>query len=233
MKYLKYIFSDRKAFAFWFILFFGVFIHSWLSIILHYETRKPNWIGISDFMLCFIVIIVFICFYTGGYFNLKKHEKFLRKYSNLINTNSIHEIDVIVHRNKYTAKPLKSNRGIMIKPKPKNDRFKAFLFEDNIGILGQTFDLGVFRRHIKPIIISLNDYENNKRYRFAKTPKISSINHIDNDLEIIFKSSVYGIRKVLLKEWKNNLQPLTQHHQKCGGFGGLTKFCYLRFRSTV
>jgi len=167
---------------------------------MNYETRKPNWIGPLDFLHPFLVIIVFLGFYSAGYLNLKRQEWFLKEYSNLVDSNSIKEIEVVLFQASYTMKPLRHNYDAKINPKPKKDNIKVFQFDNNIGILGQTYDFGVFKRHIKPIIISLN--ENVNQYEYAITPRISSINHLDNDIEIAFERSVFGINKIKLKDWK-------------------------------
>jgi hypothetical protein len=208
MKYFKYIFSDRKTFVYWTMLFIILFIYSWISIVTNYETRKPDWIGPLDFIHPFLVITVFLGFYSAGYLNLKRQEWFLKKYSNLVDSNSIKEIEIILFQASYTLKPLRHNYDAKINPKPKTDKFKIFQVENNIGLLGQTYDFGVFKRHIKPIIISLNGNVNLRQFEFAITPRISSINHLENDIEITFESSVFGINKIKLNNWKQKTNSL-------------------------
>jgi hypothetical protein len=204
MTYFKYIFSDKKSMPYWIILFFIIFIYTFVSVIANYEIRKPDWLSIYDFLHPFLVIVVFLGFYSVGYANLKGQEMFLKKYSNLIDKKSIKETNIVLFRESYTVKPLRHNYNAKINPKPKKDIFTTFLIENNVGLLGHTYDFGVFKRHLKPIIISLDENKFIKQYESSKIPRVALINHLDNDIEITFEESVFGIRKIRLNNWKEN-----------------------------
>ena len=204
MNYFKYIFSDKKAFKFWILIYILIFIPVFLGMAMDFGVDgKLDEYQLTSLIIYFIFwSLAFILFYTIGYYNFKRQERFLKKYAKHIDSSYNLEREVEVFRNSYNVKGFRTNYEARIKPKSKRDIFKVGKIDHLIFMIGQTYDLGVFKREFCPIVVDINDYKNPKKYRYAINPKISTANWIDNDLEIIFKSSVYGIRKVKLFNWK-------------------------------
>jgi hypothetical protein len=67
--------------------------------------------------------------------------------------------------------------------------------------LGQTYEFGVFRCHIKPILVSLKGNDLVNKYKYAETPQVLNFKNKGNDLEIKFKSSISGINMIKLINW--------------------------------
>jgi len=202
MDYFKYIFSERKSLVYWIGLLIIILIYTLISVIANYKISQAEWINLSDFIFPTLVIVSFFGFYSQGFINKKRQELFMNKYSNLIVKNSVKTIDVIVYFESYSARPLRSNYEAKINPKPKKDSFTIFQLDNLIGLLGHTYDFGLIKRQIKPLLISLNKNNIAKQYKFVKIPKVSTIKHLDKDIEIIFTESVFGIKKIKLIDWK-------------------------------
>ena len=204
MNYFTYLFSDKKALKYWLLLLIIVITYAGIGILANYEGRNTNWISII-FNFVFILFL-FFGFYSTTYLNYLKRNRFLKFYSHLIDQNSFRKCEVLLFNSTYYVTAIKTNFAGKIKPKPKFETFETFRIDDKIGILGYTYDLGVFKRHIPPILVDIKNYENSTEYKYAKTPKISSINWNENDMEIIFERSVYGIDKIKLIGWKNDMK---------------------------
>ncbi len=80
--------------------------------------------------------------------------------------------------------------------------YTTFRLGNKIGLFGRTYDLGFFKRELRPILIDTANYDNSENFKYAVNPKISTINWTENDMEIVFKRSLFGIRKIILIDWK-------------------------------
>ena len=89
-----------------------------------------------------------------------------------------------------------------INPVSKLDTFTVFKMKNIIGILGRTYDLGLLKRELCPILIDTENYENVRSFNHAVNPKISTINWVDKDLEIVFERAPFGLKKLKLIDWK-------------------------------
>ena len=203
MNYFKYIFSDKKANTYWAIFYILIALPFLLGFFIDFgKDGRLDEFRPEDLLLYIFYTLAFFMFYSIGYFNLRRQEKFINTYLPHVDNLSKLDREVEIFRNSYTVTGIKTNFEGRIKPKPKRDIFKVFELDNLIVLIGKTYDFGVFRREICPIVIDINNYENPIKYRYAINPKISTANWIDNDLEIIFERSVYGIRKVKLFNWK-------------------------------
>lgn len=206
MNYFKYIFSDKRAFKFW-IPFYLLFVIPYVVVFIIgqskdvYEIVPIGELIYPLFILLFSFLSFFI-FYTAGYLNLKRQKRFLKEYSMQIDNGSIQERDIEIFRSSYNVNGFKTNWQATIKPKSKLETFTVFELENKIGIFGRIYEFGLFRRELRPILIDVENYDNPVKYKFALNPKISTINWVDNDMEIIFERSSLGIRKVKLINWK-------------------------------
>ena len=205
MDYLNYIFSDKKAFKFWIPFYAFIFLYIGIFVVGYFKGEMTNVdpfeIIYPIFFLSFSFISFFV-FYTTGYINLNKQEKFLKEYSNQIDKDSIKKREVVIYRSSYTVPTDRMPGRATIKPKSKLDIFTVFEMENKIVLFGRTYDFGLLRRELCPIMIDIKNYENSEKYKYAVNPKISSINWVDNDMEIIFNRSLFGIRIIKLIDWK-------------------------------
>ncbi len=202
MNYFKYLFSDSKALIYWFVVFFFILIFTVISIFVNYGLRDPNSIIFSDFTNLIILVVCFIAFYSPGYLNIKRQEWFLNKYPHFTDKGSLQEMEVVLYLESYSVKPFRHNQDVEIKPTPVNDKFRVLIFRNIIGLFGQSYDLGVFKRPIKPILISLDTDVDVNNFRYAKVKKLANLKHIGSDLELTFESSIAGIKKIRIKNWK-------------------------------
>ena len=204
MNYFEYLFSDKKAFKFW-IPFYSLFVFPFTIVfIIGLIQNEPTDLAelIYPVFLLSFSFLSFFLFYTNGYVNLKRQEKFLNEYSKYIDSESIKLTKVEIFTNSYDVNAFRMPGRATIKPKSNLDTFTTCRMGSTIGILGRTYDFGFFKRELRPILIDTEDYENLISYNYALNPKISTINWADNDMEIVFKSSLFGIRKLKLIGWK-------------------------------
>jgi len=204
MNYLQYIFSDKKAHKFWAFFYVIIVIPYLIGFVITLKRGQLSEVDPINYFYFIFFVTAFFLFYSVGYFHLKRQEKFLSKYSKLIDNTSELDKEVVVYRESYMLKGIRTNFEARIIPKPKRDTFKVCKMDNLIILIGNTYDWGFLRRDFSPIVVNINDYENLKKFSYAKNPRISSVNWIENDLEIVFERSVFGIRKIRLNNWKEN-----------------------------
>ncbi|MFC2152845.1 hypothetical protein ACFLSE_10005 [Bacteroidota bacterium] len=205
MNYFEYLFSDKKTFKFW-IPFYVLFVFPFMIVFTIGLTsgepvEEPAELIYPIFLLTFSFLSFFV-FYTTGYINLKRQENFLKEYSKQIDSESIQKTEVEIFRSSYTMTAIKTTAPATIKPKSQLDTFTTCRLGNKIGIFGRTYDFGFFKRELRPILIDTKNYENSESYSYAVNPKISTIDWIGNDMEIVFQRSLFGIRKIKLIDWK-------------------------------
>ncbi|MCB2196473.1 MAG: hypothetical protein KQH79_11485 [Bacteroidetes bacterium] len=202
MNYFKYIFSDKKANKYWAIFYILIVIPYVFGMVLTFIQGRQNELDLLSYFYFIFFTTAFFSFYSVGYFNVRRQEKFLKKYSDSIENMSNLDKEVIVLRESYKVKGFRTNFEGKIKPKPKRDNFRVCKVDNLIVLIGKTYDLGFLKRDFCPILIDINDYENPRKYSYAVNAKVSGVYWSDNDLEIVFKKPVYGLRKVILLNWK-------------------------------
>jgi hypothetical protein len=111
-------------------------------------------------------------------------------------------MEVVLFLNPITTTTFRTNFPAKIKLNQRKEIFKVFLIDNCIGILGQSYELGLFRKHLKPIIIPIKNETIENKYKYAIMPSVELIEVINNDLNIVFSKSVKGIIKLTLKDFK-------------------------------
>lgn len=205
MSYIKYLFSDKKALPYWAVLYIPLLSIIIIGIIVYIRSNQPFEYDPVGSLVMFFWTFSFILYYTPGYFNLKRQEKFLEKYANVIDENSIRKSQVQISLASYSVTALRTNYYATIKSKSRLENFTTLRIENKICIIGFSYEFGLLRKDIPPIIID-NDSNNQKKYSYAKMPKILSIDWIENDMEVIFERPVYWITKIKLIGWKNDFE---------------------------
>jgi hypothetical protein len=204
MNYIKYLFSDKKALPYWGFLYFCIFNIYTIGIIVGIKSNQPFEMDPIGALINLFILFSFILYYTPGYINHLRQAKFIKKYSTLIENNSIKETDVEIFIASYHVTALRTSYYAKINPKSRHEIFTTFIIENKIGILGYGYDFGILRRDACPIVIDTDS--NTKKYSFAKTPRISSINWTGDDMEILFERPVFGLTKIKLIGWKHDMK---------------------------
>lgn len=201
MNYLQYLFSDKKARIYWVVIFFAAIILTVSTFISHYSPENSIYTVIFDFAYLLLLCIIYIGFYTYGYLNYNKQRLFLNKYQHLIFKDSIQQKDVLLYFEKVTMKTFRGNYDAPISIKHKSAVFTVFKIKDYIGILGYTYDFGILRWHIRPLLIDLKGETSPQSLKYARIIKVNSIANIGANLEIKFSSAIYGINKLIINDW--------------------------------
>lgn len=183
MTYFRFIYSDKKAYTFWIttavvMLFFSVFS----SLIRHQcITMFPLYV------LAFILLI-YIAYYSYDYYKyLKFYEsKRILENQSIPCITGICEIDVF--QENFTMKQFLGTSDIKVKVTPYRIDGQYIRTKDAIMIFYTTLELGVIKKHEKPICIKLSnktpDYLKNFTHR-----EVSSSNLISEENQIIINMS--------------------------------------------
>ena len=200
--YIKYLFSDKKASLYWIIIFLGLIILTGLTYLI--KKSVPDYYDqdyrtITVFTMLILTIIIYIWFYTSGYINLKLQNRFKE-----LNKNTFQEyriVDVELHQNSFTIKPFRQNYDARINIKPRLDRFEMIKINSLIYLLGQVYEMGLFRKHLKPILI-LTDTKKTGITKKILMPKIQEISKDNNNLITRFDKSLKGINTLIIKDYE-------------------------------
>lgn len=202
MNYFRYIFSDKNAATYWIGILLVLIIYTLPSILVRYnqiESTINNYIW--NFTTIIIYIAIFIGFYTSGYINYRIQQNFKATYKDKIENKTNISVQVEIYQESFKITPLKQNHEAKINIKPRLDTFNLCKVGDNLILLGQVYDLGIFRRHLKPILISLNPASFSGILGVLK-PRFHELESTESGLFIIFDESVCGIKKLLIKDYK-------------------------------
>lgn len=205
MTYFQYIFSDTKSRVYWIvILILIIFISIFKYFISINNNSIPDFENYFQMYFYFLIfLIIYIGFYTSSYFIYKIQNRFTCYYKSRIDTNSIYS--VLINQDKFTIKTLYQSYDAKISVPMRKDNYQICKIDDSLIILGQVYDLGIFKRHMRPLQIDLNN-STNEKLKFAIKPFISEIKMENNDLEIKFGNSINGINKLVIIDYiKQNL----------------------------
>lgn len=143
----------------------------------------------------FFLIFIFPLYYSNSFFNLMIQRKFIEKNPNL----KFRELSVELCQSQSQTSSLGRNFYVNIKPKPTVENYIIGIDNNTIAILGKTYDFGIFRHHMKPIVIYRKDNLKMKKERWVSYPKKYRIYETENILEIEFLKSSNGISKLTIK----------------------------------
>jgi hypothetical protein len=200
MNYLAYLFSDKKALIYWLIGFVGLSLYTVIAILSKIEQADSNffdrfWIG----GLLIIFLLIFIGYYTISFLDYRLQNRLIDKYSKDRDDISIDTKSVLIYQDSFNLTPLRNNYEAEIKIKPRLDRFKILEIGDDLILFGQLYEFGLFRRHLKPILITENlvKYKNKRDFCI---PRVRESRFVDNDLELTFDKGIKSIRKITIKD---------------------------------
>lgn len=195
LSYFKFVFADKKAFPYWIVLFFIVWVYSWYSFIIQ---SYPLWLV---FLLKVTFVLLLFAFYFVSYFNYSKF--FLLR-------NILLEKDIPFLEGKCKAEVF--SKKINVNGFQNNFRSNIKLKSYKVDCLYLALDFGIvltyymrsygtFVEYVKPIVI-LNSSEHSDVFKFqknviidinilSKRDKIELINNETNN-ENIEKVVIYG-----------------------------------------
>ena len=193
------MFSDKKANVFWvFILALIITLN-----VIGFLDNIGATLGFSNLLRIIlwlgIYLMVYLGFYTSGFINLRLQAKFKEVYKNRFDKNTIETRQVEVFQDSFTIKPFRQNYDAKISIKPRLDKFEIVTIDNNLILLGQVYDFGIFRRHIRPILIAFDDKHNTK-LKYTVKPVIKDAGITEDGFRIRFKKSIYGIKKLMIKD---------------------------------
>ena len=200
MTYLKYIFSDKKSGVYWIVILAFTSILTLLRIIVSTKTSNPDLVDfLSTYSYLIIFFVLFLGFYTSGYFNFLLQRKFTNQHKSIIKKNDTCQVDI--YYNRLSIKTIIHNYDTNIEIPTGRDFYHICTTTNSIVVLGQVNFLGVFRFHLKPIQIDLYN-STNDRLKFTYKPAIDKIEIYNRDLTINFSKNKYEIRKLVIKDYQ-------------------------------
>jgi len=214
MNYFRYLFSDKKARTFWIIYYTILLLIVGFALVINENSDKLDYQNDSNiFSLIFnilttsIIVFAYPLYYSYSYFFFKIQQNFVKKYSNIMKDNSIRKVKVELLQRSYSINAAKTTYSAKINPKQIFDEFTIAELDNQLLILGQTYGLGIFRQHLRPIILSLDNSNISDKYRLAWIPKNYSIIEERNDLIINFSEKRFDIKVIKIRDWKKNNYP--------------------------
>ena len=200
MTYLQYIFSDKKAAIYWIFILIALLIFPLIGLI-GMSNSLPD-LTYKDYLIIFkyiiLYLVIYLGFYTSGYIKYKQQQRFINYYNLKIDRISTETVEI--YHDKVIVKTFRQNYDAKIPVKPRFDKYKICMINRSLIILGQVYDLGIFRRHMRPIQVDLED-TNLDKFRFTSNPRINLIDFKDNDLIIRFEKSINEINKLIIKDF--------------------------------
>ncbi len=201
MTYLRYLFSDKKAFIYW------IWLVIWITIVTLIRVMKDwnyyNNYGFQNYFNVFFyisfILVLYIGYYTSGYLKYKLQEKFRTIYKSTILHESLYDVEI--YQDKVRVKAFLQSGDIKLSLPHKKDYFQICKIDNSIIILGHVYDLGILKRHISPIQIDLDNTAVNK-LKFTIKPDISDLVYNNRNLEIKFKKNISQINKLIIKDFK-------------------------------
>ncbi len=212
MNYFKYILSDKKGRPYWAFYYAALFMFSAIQL-------SVNWDQISfiDFEIRFnllfvfylftliIVLFAFPLYYSYSFYNYKIQVRFLKRCYNILNENSIRKVTVETTQSSYEFAGFRTNWKARINPEPTIGTFTIVVIGSDLIVLGLRYGFGVFREHLRPILINLGGENGMVGYKYVKIAKEYNFRIVENDLEIHFEKPMFDITMLKIKDWK--LQP--------------------------
>ena len=127
-------------------------------------------------------------------------KRFIDIYKDKIRSKSINLVEI--YQDSFTIKPFRQNYDAKINIKPRLDTYTVCCLGDNLVLLGQVYDFGIFRRHLRPIYLILKPAKT-ETLKYVSAPKIHECKFNDNGLLIRFEKSIKGINMLIIKDFIN------------------------------
>lgn len=154
----------------------------------------PEGIFIALLVELLIPSIFYFGFYCSSYYNLYKQKKFIK-----VNSKSFKNIEtksIVLFQRSFTMQPYRMSYPAKINIKPREVNYKFIDINNNIIMLGYVYDLGKFKRYLKPLIF-IEDSKILPGVKHVKKIKVR-IDFNSKAYHIYFINGEFGINKVEL-----------------------------------
>ncbi len=193
--YFKYLFSDKGAKVTWIFIFVVLLLVSSISLSIHFAKTRSidfNMNTLINFWHLAVFVIIYFGFYTSSFVNYKKQVSYLKK----ISTNEIEEVEVEVFQSSFIIKPTRQNFDAKINVTPKIEKFKLYIKSEYFLLFGVVREFGLFRMHMKPLLISTS---NSKEKIHTKKLNTSKLEIENNNTVVYLKDHYKSISKLVVK----------------------------------
>ncbi len=154
------------------------------------------------FIPIFTLFIIYLGFYLSGFIAYCKQLKYREWIEEKLKIGLFVPQKAELYLDSFTIKPIRQNHDAVIHIKPKSVTFEVLELEDTILILGYVFDYGIFKRHIRPIVISKKHHKTYLK-EGAVLQNTNEIKKLDNQIRINFEKSFEGIKSLIIKKSEN------------------------------
>lgn len=197
MNYLNYISSDKNSKIYWISLF--VFM-SFLSLVNYIMNGKEEDARPILFIVPLITLVtIFFGFYLTSFLKYQKQLKYRKWIEEKLNVGLFRTKNVELFLDSFSLKPPMQNYDAIVKIKTKSVSFEVLEIEDSFLILGYTFDFGIFKRHLKPLVIS-KIYDKSLLRKGAILRSEFELVKLSNQVKINLEKSFAGIRSLKFEQ---------------------------------
>lgn len=193
MNYLNYLSSDKKSKIYWISIFVFISILSLVNYIMNgkEEDARP----ILFIVPLLTLVIIFFGFYLTSFLKYQKQLKYRKWIEEKLDVGLFLTKNVELFLDSFTVKPPMQNCDAIIKIKTKSVSFEVLEIEDSFLILGYTFDFGIFKRHLRPLVVSkISDKTLLKEGAILRSE--FEIVKLSNQVKINLEKSFAGIRSL-------------------------------------
>lgn len=198
MSYLKFLFNDKKGLAYWIAILVATMLIAGISIMANFQQiHNPEF---SDYLymmrLPLAVVLIFVGYNSMGYATYRFQMKFKEFYHAKIESARWVEVELFFESVAY-AVPAKGGR-VNVPVKSRVEQFEKLVIGKSIILLGNTYDLGVFRMPLRPIQLAIDNDCTVERLKYTLSPQISEIQRGEDGLLVIFNKPFKGIVKMII-----------------------------------
>ncbi|HUW04688.1 MAG TPA: hypothetical protein VMW01_00365 [Williamwhitmania sp.] len=198
MSYLKFLFNDKKALAYWIAIVVATIVIAAISIMVNnHQIHNPEFADYLYLMrLPLAVVLIFVGYNSMGYATYCFQIKFKEFYHAKIESARRVEVELFFESVAFTV-PAKGGR-VNVPIKSRVEPFEQLVIGKSIVLLGNTYDLGVFRIPLRPIQLSVDNDCTVERLKNTSSPKICEIQKGEDGLSVIFSKPFKGIVKMII-----------------------------------
>ncbi len=198
MSYLKFLFNDKKGLAYWIAILVATILIAGISIMANFqEIHNPEFLDYLYMMrLPLAVVLIFIGYNSMGYATYRSQIKFKEFYHAKIESQRRVEVELFFESVAY-AVPAKGGR-VNVPVKSRVEQFEQLVIGKSVILLGNTYDLGVFRIPLRPIQLTIDNDCTVERLKYTLSPQISEIQKGEDGLLVIFSKPFKGIVKMII-----------------------------------
>jgi len=145
------------------------------------------------------LVIIFFGFYLTSFLKYQKQLKYRKWIEEKLNVGLFRTKNVELFLDSFSLKPPMQNYDAIVKIKTKSVSFEVLEIEDSFLILGYTFDFGIFKRHLKPLVIS-KIYNKSLLRKGAILRSEFDVVKLSNQVKINLEKSFAGIRSLKFEQ---------------------------------